>query len=175
MKSIKNVLTGKVVEWAKVISLGLILGLGIQVTYSWVAPTQAPPGGNLDAPITVGAAAQTKTGKLRTASTVAGDPGTTLVTKDYVSALAATTTQFTRGAHYGFCGFQTDANFVRIGPLPVFNWPATSCSTAGTGCAAGFTGRWLQPVQMNTAAGGASFNTFLDADTYWFVGVCVKN
>ena len=37
---------------AKVIMLGLILGLGIQFAWSWKPPTEAPPGGNVTAPIT---------------------------------------------------------------------------------------------------------------------------
>jgi len=51
--------------------LGLTLGIALSIfaisfaVYAWTAPTAAPPGGNVPAPINVGDTAQTKTGPLR--------------------------------------------------------------------------------------------------------------
>lgn len=62
----KQSLTQKSVYWMKVISLGLILGLGIQFAEAWTNPDPiiAPPGGNVSGPITMSGVAQYKTGKL---------------------------------------------------------------------------------------------------------------
>lgn len=54
----------KATYWLKVVSLGLILGLGLQFAQAWVAPTVAPPGGNVSGPVTTGIGNQTKTGNL---------------------------------------------------------------------------------------------------------------
>ncbi len=105
----------KVTYWLKVVSLGLILGLGLQFAQAWVAPTAAPPGGNVAGPVTLGIGAQHKAGKLGvnsniapinalevggggnaliggkvySASTVATDLGNMLATKDYVDGVAS--------------------------------------------------------------------------------------
>lgn len=52
------------VYWAKVVSLGMILGLGLQFAQAWVPPTVAPPGGNVSGPLTVGSLGQIKAGNL---------------------------------------------------------------------------------------------------------------
>ena len=80
---IKSKIFNKIVYWGRVIVLGIVLGVSIQIVYAWTGPTSAPPGGNVSGPLTVGTGIQTKAGKLQTASTVDTDPGTTLVTKDY--------------------------------------------------------------------------------------------
>jgi hypothetical protein len=112
MQKGKQSVAAKATYWLKVVSLGLVLGLGLQFAQAWVAPTVAPPGGNVAGPLTVGNGAQYKTGKLGvnssiapisafevggggdvlvggkaySASTVASDLGTTLATKDYVDS-----------------------------------------------------------------------------------------
>lgn len=50
--------------WLKVVSLGLVVGLGLQFTQAWVAPTAAPPAGNVAGPITTGPNNQVKNGGL---------------------------------------------------------------------------------------------------------------
>ncbi|MCM8763015.1 MAG: hypothetical protein NC829_01370 [Candidatus Omnitrophica bacterium] len=55
----------KITYWLKVVSLGLILGLGLQFAQGWTAPTDVPPGGNVAGPITTGGN-QIKTGTLTT-------------------------------------------------------------------------------------------------------------
>jgi hypothetical protein len=65
----KQTLAQKSVYWLKVISLGLILGLGIQFAQAWTSPTLPPPGGNVSGPITTSATAQYKTGMLGINST----------------------------------------------------------------------------------------------------------
>ena len=39
--------------WLGVIAIGLILGVSLQFVRAWTEPAEAPPGGNLEAPINV--------------------------------------------------------------------------------------------------------------------------
>lgn len=90
MKNLQPIATQSV-YWLKVISLGIILGLGIQFAQAWTNPGGSPPTGNVAGPITTGVGMQVKNGSLgltgnlvvglkaSSASTVAGDIGTTLV------------------------------------------------------------------------------------------------
>lgn len=55
----------KAVWWTGVVSLGLAVGLSIQIARAWVSPTQAPPDGNVGAPINTGAIGQFKNGVMR--------------------------------------------------------------------------------------------------------------
>lgn len=48
--------------WLKVVSLGMILGLGLQFAQAWVPPASDPPAVNVAGPITTSAIAQVKTG-----------------------------------------------------------------------------------------------------------------
>ncbi|MFA5871481.1 MAG: hypothetical protein WC858_02050 [Parcubacteria group bacterium] len=48
--------------WLKVAIIGIALGLLLQFARAWTEPTEAPPGGNLGAPINTGAGIQTKVG-----------------------------------------------------------------------------------------------------------------
>ncbi|MBP9751845.1 MAG: hypothetical protein KBD19_03230 [Candidatus Moranbacteria bacterium] len=50
--------------WVKIVSLGLILGLGLQLAEAWTAPSALPPGGNVSGPVTVGDVGQSKAGNL---------------------------------------------------------------------------------------------------------------
>jgi hypothetical protein len=50
----------------KVVTLGLLITLGVNYLHAWTGPTEAPPSGNVPAPVNVGAALQTKTGGLWT-------------------------------------------------------------------------------------------------------------
>ena len=55
----------KTLSTIKVVVLALVLGLGISYAQAvWTGPTAAPTGGNVAAPLNVGATAQTKTGDL---------------------------------------------------------------------------------------------------------------
>ena len=174
---IKSEIFTKIVYWGRVIVLGVVLGVSIQVVYAWTGPTSAPPNGNVSGPLTVGAGTQTKTGKLQTASTVATDPATTLVTRDYVDAAAAT---YIRGGHYGFCKQELDASF-RVSTAGTAYYPITVCplypGTEPT-CAAGFAVIRLFVSQMNASANGLSadghskMNDTLD--TYSRGSACVK-
>jgi hypothetical protein len=46
--------------WSGVVTVGLILGISLQFVRAWTEPTEAPPGGNVGAPINTGANIQTK-------------------------------------------------------------------------------------------------------------------
>ena len=88
--------------WFKVISIGVVLGVGIQFAQAWTPPTLPAPDGNLGGPINTSIFDQVKLGglgvgnfvatavhvfnKVTSASTVATDSGNTLTTKDYVDA-----------------------------------------------------------------------------------------
>jgi len=48
----------------KIIVLALILSVGISIVFAWTDPTEPPFGGNVPAPVNVGATEQTKTGRL---------------------------------------------------------------------------------------------------------------
>ena len=63
------------VWWSGVIMVGLILGVSLQVVRAWTEPTDAPPGGNLGAPINTGIIGQAKQGVLQVLGlTVFNDP-----------------------------------------------------------------------------------------------------
>lgn len=53
------------VWWSGVVMVGLILGLSLQVVKAWTEPTEAPPGGNVGAPINTGILGQFKQGALQ--------------------------------------------------------------------------------------------------------------
>lgn len=48
----------------QVVTLGLIVGIGLQYAQAWQGPTQAPPNGNVAGPLTTSNISQTKTGPL---------------------------------------------------------------------------------------------------------------
>lgn len=50
--------------WLSVIVIGIALGLGLQFVRAWTEPTEAPPNGNVGAPINTGSNTQTKAGAL---------------------------------------------------------------------------------------------------------------
>jgi len=54
-----------IIQSFKIVTLGLILAFGISYAFAWTAPTQAPPGGNVSAPVNVGVAPQIKSGALQ--------------------------------------------------------------------------------------------------------------
>jgi hypothetical protein len=54
----------KVVWWSGVIMAGLILGISIQFVKAWTEPIEAPPNGNVGAPINTGDLQQNKLGVL---------------------------------------------------------------------------------------------------------------
>jgi hypothetical protein len=64
MQKDKQSFSEKVSYWLKVVSLGMILGLGLQFAQAWTAPTQAPPAGNVAGPLTTGPIGQIKQGNL---------------------------------------------------------------------------------------------------------------
>lgn len=54
----------KLTYWLEVVSLGMILGLGLQFAQAWTAPTSAPPTSSIAGPITTGNVGQSKLGNL---------------------------------------------------------------------------------------------------------------
>lgn len=60
----KESIIQKIAYWLKVVSLGVILGLGIQFTQAWTNPNVTPPGGNVAGPITTGVGNQVKSASL---------------------------------------------------------------------------------------------------------------
>lgn len=52
------------VWWSGVVMVGLILGVSLQFVRAWTEPTDAPPGGNVGAPINTGNNLQQKSGSL---------------------------------------------------------------------------------------------------------------
>ena len=50
--------------WSGVVILGLVVGVSIQFVTAWTEPTEAPPGGNLSAPVNTGETGQIKQGNL---------------------------------------------------------------------------------------------------------------
>ena len=67
-----------VTYWLSVIIVGLTVGLGIQFTQAWTAPSAAAPGGNVLGPVTTGGNAQWKTGTLGIGTTTTAKSGMTL-------------------------------------------------------------------------------------------------
>jgi len=62
---ISNGMKKDLLNTLKILTAAIILSFSISAVYAqWAPPTQAPPGGNVDAPINVGATAQVKSGGL---------------------------------------------------------------------------------------------------------------
>lgn len=59
-----NTLKNSLFSTLKVVIVGVVLAGGISYASTWVAPTQAPTGGNPDAPVNVGPTGQIKLGGL---------------------------------------------------------------------------------------------------------------
>lgn len=55
---------GKISWWFSVVLIGIIFGLGVGLIRAWTEPDQAPPAGNLPAPINIGSFGQAKQGGL---------------------------------------------------------------------------------------------------------------
>src|SRR4030042_2321753 len=53
-----------ITHWVGVIIIGIALGLALQFVRAWTEPTEAPPGGNVGAPINTSDIRQTKNGGL---------------------------------------------------------------------------------------------------------------
>jgi hypothetical protein len=53
-----------ITHWLKVIIIGVVFGFALQFVRAWTEPTQAPPGGNVGAPINTSGNTQTKAGTL---------------------------------------------------------------------------------------------------------------
>ena len=60
----KQVTKNSFIYWTKVVVLGVILGTGLQFAQAWTEPGAAPPGGNVEGPLTVGPQGQWKEGNL---------------------------------------------------------------------------------------------------------------
>lgn len=50
--------------WAKVMVVGLVVGVGLQLAQAWTTPGSSPPNGNVSAPVTVSSVSQVKSGNL---------------------------------------------------------------------------------------------------------------
>jgi hypothetical protein len=96
----------KISHTLRIITLSFILSTTIGISLAdWASPAGGPPSNNIPPPINVGAASQTRDGnlflnnwlvakKVQTQSTVAGDAGTTVVTKDYLDGQISTTKKY---------------------------------------------------------------------------------
>lgn len=62
MKSLSK--NNRVLYWAQIIVVGLVVGVGIQMVQAWSGPTQSAPNGNVAGPLTTSATQQSKTGNL---------------------------------------------------------------------------------------------------------------
>lgn len=60
----KQEITKRFTYWLEVAAIGIVLGLILQGARAWTEPSQAPPGGNLGAPINTGESTQVKAGSL---------------------------------------------------------------------------------------------------------------
>lgn len=60
----------KLTHWLSVIVIGIVLGLTLQFVRAWTEPTQAPPNGNVGAPINTSANPQTKAGSFTSSGNI---------------------------------------------------------------------------------------------------------
>ena len=95
-------------HWLSVAVIGIALGLGLQFVRAWTEPSQAPPGGNLGAPINTGAQSQTKSGGITagtlTAATVTGTTQLCIGTDCRTAWPSGETTTTTTGCYCtGYC------------------------------------------------------------------------
>jgi hypothetical protein len=165
MQKDRQSFSAKVSYWLKVVSLGMILGLGLQFAQAWTAPIQVPPGGNVAGPLTTGGS-QTKTGSL----TTGGLSAPSLVDSDnvnrFVNPSATSSLWGLMIASLPNCDLKTDASgSVYCGTDAVgAGGGVTSVSTG-----AGLTGGPITTtgtVSLNTSGFGACGNA-TTGKVYW--------
>ena len=80
-------------NYTRILLIAIALSIGVTYVYAWTGPTATAPGGNTPAPINVGTAAQTKSGKL----TVAGFSANTVTVGTTSNAASVTSPKFCLG------------------------------------------------------------------------------
>ena len=150
-----------IMSWFKVITLGLVLGLGLQFVQAWTAPTATPPGGNVTGPITTSATNQTKTGAFR-ASNLSVNPTGALLDSQNISSSDApgtlvlgTVGDFSnKTTQYGHVFGVFGANKVNTYVENVWDYLYVGC--ASSVCTAGVAG---QVMTVNGILGTKGINT----------------
>jgi hypothetical protein len=121
-------------HWLSVIIIGITLGFALQFVRAWTEPTEAPPGGNLGAPINTGATAQTKTGNLNVnggmligSSTTGGNKGAGTINANKVCIQGVCNTEWPTGGTTTTGGDTTPEPPCECGPIG--SWPTMPCGS----------------------------------------------
>ena len=150
MKKNKSKNKKQLTHWLSVIVIGIALGLAIQFVKAWTEPTDAPPNGNVGAPINTGAGIQTKTGTASNKADICVDPvgdGNKKCLGDQITFPACT----------------------KAGGIPTTVGGTTICKFAGATCPSG----WVQYLKYSETAvrvctGAASCGTSVSSGSHSF-------
>jgi len=132
----------KLIFWLGIIIIGIALGFALQFVRAWTEPTQAPPGGNLGAPINTGPNKQVKQGDICT--TVTGE-------EKCLSTLVS----------FPACTLK--------GGIPTMFGAITLCKFPGSSCPSGWK-RYLNYTETtaNNCVGGGSCATSVASGSHSF-------
>lgn len=62
--NLSKIVSPKILYWSKIIVIGLLVGVGLQLAQAWTSPGSNAPSGNVAGPITTSGVSQTKSGDL---------------------------------------------------------------------------------------------------------------
>ena len=152
----KNQNVKKLSYWAGVITLGLVVGISLQmVRANWTQPTTQAPNGNIGAPINTGSGTQVKNGALGvtgifSAPQICLGTGPGACRTNWPSGTTSTTTGPTSGQLYGTCSRTTSATYCTIcsngyGGSATYTSPFTGGCTCPAGYSAVVTGSYTSP------------------------------
>lgn len=140
----------------KVSALAVVLSFGISYALAWVAPSVAPPNGNVAAPINTSATAQTKLGPFTIGTTTATSTLTVIgnvnTTGDVCTSTTGTAVCLGTLATPVTLVFTPASVILQSGATTTFSWTATGLSGTTTPCTA--SGSW-----SGSKAASGSFTT----------------
>jgi len=156
------------VWWSGVVMVGLVLGISLQVVKAWTEPTEAPPGGNVGAPINTSLVGQWKKGLLQLgALTLINDPavsGMDVTGKVLTAQNAYGATAWAAGGGGGTCYTNFGGSECGLGFTAALTGYATYYYNSGGASVLG--GLICSSIKHDSISGGLGFAGVSDTSKY---------